>query len=307
MMRCCGRLPLFLIVPALAVALSLAGCGKDTTPTIKAGGDGDKSKTGSSGETPAPAGALVEVAGKGLGTLKGKVIYDGDPPKRADIGGTMTGNDKERCLMGDHYDQEWMVNEKNKGVKNAVIFLRAPKGKYLKVPDDQKKQTETVKVDQPYCAFEPHVVAYFPSYFDGKKQTPTGEKLEVLNSATMNHNTAWSGNTLFNKGENQIIQPKKHLDVNAKPSQPSKVGEDLIKLKCDIHKWMTGYIWVFDTPYYAVTKDDGSFEIKNVPTGVELEVVYWHESFGDSPKAAKAETKTLKDGENTLPDIKVKK
>jgi hypothetical protein len=40
---------------------------------------------------------------------------------------------------------------------------------------------------------------------------------------------------------------------------------------------MTGYVWAFDHPYAAVTKDDGTYEIKNVPAGSELNLVGWHE------------------------------
>ena len=34
---------------------------------------------------------------------------------------------------------------------------------------------------------------------------------------------------------------------------------------------------VRDTPYFAVTKPDGSFEIANVPAGVPLEFRVWQE------------------------------
>jgi hypothetical protein len=40
---------------------------------------------------------------------------------------------------------------------------------------------------------------------------------------------------------------------------------------------MTGYVRVFDHPYYAVTDDDGNFEIKNAPAG-KYRIVYWHEN-----------------------------
>ena len=53
----------------------------------------------------------------------------------------------------------------------------------------------------------------------------------------------------------------------------------LIKFKCDVHQWMTGYVWVQNNPYFAVTGADGSFEIKDVPAG-KYEIEAWHEKFG---------------------------
>jgi hypothetical protein len=42
---------------------------------------------------------------------------------------------------------------------------------------------------------------------------------------------------------------------------------------------MSGYVRIFDHPYYAVTDEDGKFEIKNAPAG-KLRIVYWHEAKG---------------------------
>jgi len=50
-----------------------------------------------------------------------------------------------------------------------------------------------------------------------------------------------------------------------------------ISYKCSIHPWMSGYVRVFEHPYYAVTDDDGKFEIKNAPVG-KFRIVFWHES-----------------------------
>ena len=50
-----------------------------------------------------------------------------------------------------------------------------------------------------------------------------------------------------------------------------------IQYKCTIHGWMTGYVRIFEHPYYAVTDADGKFEIKNAPVG-KYRIVYWHEN-----------------------------
>jgi hypothetical protein len=150
-------------------------------------------------------------------------------------------------------------------------------------------------MDQPFCMFEPRVVAVYPSYFDGKKQVPTGQKFVAKNSAPIGHSTRWAGNTGFNSGQNLNVAANSESTINAKPAMDIRTGDDLIEIKCDKHGWMQGFAWVFDNPFHAVTKPDGTFEIKGIPTGTELDVVYWHESMGRTPKVEKM---TLKDGDN---------
>ena len=50
-----------------------------------------------------------------------------------------------------------------------------------------------------------------------------------------------------------------------------------IPYRCTIHPWMNGWVRVFDHPYYAVTDEDGKFEIKNAPAG-KFRIVFWHEN-----------------------------
>ena len=46
-----------------------------------------------------------------------------------------------------------------------------------------------------------------------------------------------------------------------------------------IHPWMKGWIRVFDHPYFAVTDENGAFEIKDAPAG-NLRLMVWHGSAG---------------------------
>ena len=43
--------------------------------------------------------------------------------------------------------------------------------------------------------------------------------------------------------------------------------EIVLRLKCDVHRWMFTYVTVTDHPYAAVSGKDGTFAIKNVPPG----------------------------------------
>ena len=55
--------------------------------------------------------------------------------------------------------------------------------------------------------------------------------------------------------------------------------EVMIPVKCNIHGWMHAYIGVLEHPYFAVSKDDGSFEIANLPPGTYT-IATWHETLG---------------------------
>jgi hypothetical protein len=55
--------------------------------------------------------------------------------------------------------------------------------------------------------------------------------------------------------------------------------EVMVPFKCDVHRWMSAYVGVLDHPFYAVTKNDGTFEIKGLPPGTyTIEAV--HEKLG---------------------------
>src|SRR5262249_50061925 len=127
------------LVPALAVVL--AGCGGDkdnapkSTGAAKSGGGGG----GGGGKfASSSGGAKAPLEATGVCTLKGKVTYDGDPPKRADLKPAIEmQQDKNHCLQGETLDPTWIVDE-NKGVANVVVWLRPPDGKFFVIPPDQQ-------------------------------------------------------------------------------------------------------------------------------------------------------------------------
>ena len=40
-----------------------------------------------------------------------------------------------------------------------------------------------------------------------------------------------------------------------------------VRIECDSHGWMLGWVYVVDNPYYALSDASGSFEIKDIPPG----------------------------------------
>jgi hypothetical protein len=297
------------LVPITAIIISGCGGGDETDKpkaSKRGGGGGSERKAGSSGTQKAGgSGPLTALDTKGTATVKGKVTYDGTPPKPESFKKRMQEQgDRTHCLKGPTDDPTWKVGP-NKEVRNVVVWLRPHKGNFFKIPAEQQK-AEDVIIDQPFCAFDPHVRVLFPSYYDPDKkaQKPTGQKFVVKNSAPIIHSTAWAGNSIFNPGFNEKISSKGQMLIPAKPCEDKRSDEDLIKIHCDLHKWMSAFAWAFDHPYAAVTKEDGTYEIKNAPAGAEVELMYWHESMS-GPK--KLEDTTLKDGDTATKDITISK
>jgi LSD1 subclass zinc finger protein len=212
----------------------------------------------------------------GDGVIKGQVTYDGELPEGKIIPAILRHDNKEGCLKGpesEKIDQTWLVDKKTKGVANVVVWLVPPQGKYFAVKEEDKIRREPAVIDQPHCAFVPHVVAVYPAYFDGRELVKTGQKLRIKNSTLFNHNTKWEGDGVNNKPVSILLPPKEEFrDYELNP-QP-----DPLEISCNFHPWMSGFIWIFDHPYHAVTNSKGEFEIKNVPVGVNLTFVAWHEA-----------------------------
>jgi hypothetical protein len=288
------------VLPALVVSVLVVGCGGDNK--TEAPKESKKKTT----KTPIK---LTELASTGWGTLKGKVTVDGTP----DIAGLDTqiktaiegSQDKAHCLSApadEKGQQKWSLG-KDKGLGDVFVWLAPPEGHYFKIDTKEKTWKDPVTIDQPFCAFVPHAVALFPSHYNPEKPddpTPTGQKFIIKNSAPMNHNTAWKGGDA-NPGDNKSIPSKGDpITIELKPDA------DPVMLHCDIHKWMDGVIRVFDHPYAAVTDKDGNFEIKHVPTGVELNIFAWHEVGGNAKETGDKGLKAkLEDGDKNTKNFTI--
>jgi len=199
-------------------------------------------------------------------TVKGRVVFPEDKPlpKREALN---VAQDKAHCLAkGVILDESILVNPKNRGIQNVVVFLR-PLNTDEKAfaasqihPDDAKRKPVEVVIDQPCCMFVNRVTIARP-----------GDTLVVKNPSPVPHNFFWSS---ANNGNHNVNIP---LQNDWKMGQPLVAEVGPIQYKCTIHPWMTGYVRIFEHPYFAVTDADGNFEIKNAPAG-QFRIVFWHES-----------------------------
>lgn len=198
------------------------------------------------------------------GTITGTIKFAGTPPTRKELQVT---KDKEICGKKQHLSWDLIVGP-NKGIENAVVSL-------LDVKKGEKWTIAKATLDQNGCVYAPHVVVM-----------PAGGELDILNSDGILHNihTYGQANSSINKA-----QPKFKKVLTEKFAKP-----DIIKVTCDAHSWMLGWLVVSDHPYVAVTNEKGEFTLSNVPPGnYKLEV--WQETLGKKVQnvvvKAKQETK----------------
>jgi plastocyanin len=91
----------------------------------------------------------------------------------------------------------------------------------------------------------------------------------------------------------------------AKPVVFDKTG--VVKLGCNIHDWMLGYIYVVDTPYFAVTDETGKAVVANLPAG-NVTAHLWHPRMkGAADTNAKKITLTATQTASLAYQIKVRK
>jgi hypothetical protein len=74
----------------------------------------------------------------------------------------------------------------------------------------------------------------------------------------------------------------------------------MITVGDDVHPWKRCYISVAPNPFFAVTAEDGSFTIKNLPAG-EYEIEAIHEKLDKQTGKV-----TVKDGEAAKLDLTFK-
>jgi len=183
------------------------------------------------------------------GIITGLVTFKGTPPSPQSI---TVDKDKKVCGKTKMVSQTLLVGKK-KGIQNVVVRLTdITKGKTPK--------TETILLDQKGCRFHPHVL-----------MVQAGGTVNVVNGDPLTHNIHTFS---FENAQVNQAQPKGSPKLTIEPTIP-----ETIKVQCDIHKWMEGWMIVAEHPYYALTDTDGKFTLTNVPPGTyTLEI--WHETLG---------------------------
>lgn len=184
----------------------------------------------------APAQAYEEGSVTGGGTIDGTIVYRGDVPTTKII------PTKDEAVCGGVREEPLIEVGGDQAVLNAAVYLvDVAKGKAWPEPG-KLPELNNIK-----CRFEPAV-----------QVIPAGS-LEVVNSDPMLHNTHgyYGKRTTFN-----LALPNQGQRI---PVELKRAGT--VRIDCDAHGWMEGWVYVVDNPYYAITGPDGKFTITDVPPG----------------------------------------
>jgi hypothetical protein len=258
----------------LPLGLILLGCGGSN----KSASTGKAVKTDKT-ESHEESEARKPLAFKERATLKGQVtLASGSAaPKWEPLADLLKHKDCHDTPKEEQGDLTWIVDDTTRGVENVVVWVQPtdPEKFYFVLSDqDKDRKGKKVVLHQPHCAFLPRVLTLFSYYYDGKDYAKTGEVLEVVNDAKFPHNTNIQGDQLAGNTWNRQLAPQETQTIDLKPQRSP------INVKCDIHQWMRAKILVFEHPFFAKTDKEGRYEIKNVPAGVKVSVVAWHEGAG---------------------------
>ena len=257
------------IYVAMIVALmSLTGCGSKEKPAVQ------NAAPATSEAIPQKASAVVSnaaVVPQGTGSLRGAVRVVGIAPDAQPL---QMGADPYCAANADagSINESLMVNP-NKTLKNAFVYIKSGLEGRTYIPP-----AAAAVLDQKGCRYHPHMIGL-----------QVGQPLEIVNSDSTLHNVHGlpKDSQEFNLG-----MPLKGMKIKRTFSAP-EIG---VKVRCDIHPWMLAYACVLPHPFFAVTGEDGSFELKNLPVG-QYTLAVWHETMG-----AKEISVTVGEGE-TIQDV----
>jgi plastocyanin len=164
----------------------------------------------------------------------------------------------DQYICGKEKPADDLVVSAQRGVRSAVVWLQTP-------PPSAGWPSAPVKVemDQKGCVFVPRVVL-----------VPAGGTVEFLNSDRLLHNLHSSSreNPTFNR-----TQPKGRA-IPIAFARP-----EIIRINCDLHSWMRGWVVVADHPFYALTNETGEFSLPGVPPG-KYTLQIWQESLGTTTR-----------------------
>tara|TARA_B100000959_G_C14950041_1_gene611536 strand:+ start:1073 stop:1906 length:834 start_codon:yes stop_codon:yes gene_type:complete len=200
------------------------------------------------------------------GNLTGKVTWKGDIPKVKPV---PVDKDHEKCGK-EKIDPVLVVNAKNKGLKNTVVYIENNPGK--------GKIEKSYPLHMENCNFTNHVDGFYKlatikmTNGDDILHNPHGFiHVRGVKEKKLKHpDYPWSteGKGIFN---NKLVDSsqfgKKKLRL-----------EGIIRIQCDSHAHMNGWRVGFSHGYWSVTDADGNFNIANVKPG-KYKVIAWHESY----------------------------
>ena len=146
-------------------------------------------------------------------------------------------------------------------IAGKILYNDITSGKAFNFPEPA--------LNQKNCDFAPHVLLMQPG------------TLKVLSSDAASHNIHVFSSA--NREVNQVMPPQ------GSPVEVTLARPDQVKILCEIHKWMSAYIFVVKNPYYVLSGIGGAFALSDVPAG-KYHVKVWQESLGTQTQEVTVET-----------------
>jgi hypothetical protein len=151
-------------------------------------------------------------------------------------------------------------SKKNGCLKDAVIYIEKVNGKKFQPPK------ENVILETKSHTFVPHVL---PILAGTTVEFPFYDRIKLCQYAHLSF------------GNNDLsVNPE-----GAKKTQRFNIP-GILPLFCKVHNEMSAFILVLETPFFAVTDENGNYDIQNIPKG-NYKICVWHEEQFLKKKAIK--------------------
>ncbi|WP_447979588.1 carboxypeptidase-like regulatory domain-containing protein [Candidatus Nitrospira bockiana] len=232
------------------------------------------------------------------GTITGKVTYSGKPEEKEFLFSKFPNpkfcpkiaEKKADLAKGDKRILKTIEVGKDGGLKAAVVAVTDIEDKAF---TDGYKGTDVVAE---FCEFQPYTgVVVKQKIFrvenhDADPEDPKSAK-GVLHNPHSFEVLGPTSSTVFNIGLAEKGSKLEKPVVLRKDKQGS-----MFRLQCDQHEFMQSFFLPVSNGHFAVAKDDGTFEIKDVPAG-KHKLVAWHPFAGkveaevDVPEGGTAQAK----------------
>lgn len=201
-------------------------------------------------------------------TLTVKVPFEGAAPEHTVI--KADADPKCKLMHPDGIAVDEVIANPNGTLRAVFVYVKDGLTQKYDAPKTP------VVLDQKGCEYNPKVFG-----------VQVGQPIEILNSDDTLHNVHALPNQSkqFNLG-----MPIKGMKLKKSFDKP----EVMVKIKCDVHPWMRTYAGVVEHPFYAVTGEDGTAQIKDLPAGTYT-IETWHEKYG-----VQSQTVTVTDADQEI-------
>jgi hypothetical protein len=239
-----------------------SSCGLIVLAAVSACGGAEQTADSTAGGA-SQAQAATDTA-NGPGVIVGTIMFDGAPPAPRPL----RMDSDPRCVGQSGATSEVLVVGPSGGLQNVFVHVKDGLGaRRYAAP------TEPVQLDQQGCRYVPHVFG-----------VQVGQPVLISNSDPTLHNV--NANPKDNRPFNFGQVPK--TPAVTRVFDTAEVG---VPFRCDVHSWMNAYAGVVSHPFFAVTKEDGTFEIRGLPAGTYT-IELWHEQLGTQTQSVTVDGQT---------------